>query len=204
MMLVPRPGSAGGRADWRKRLVSLLALLAVAVAAVVFGVPENGSATTGDQYVLPPSQYNIPHAVMAQYYGNYDMTNPAKGSPIYDSQLFIGRNKWHSLYGGGVFYGYDPAGQRESYTEVLYNFHLVNAKGKPVAPDTCSLEQAAGKTMVVTLFGWGSPPLGEMRLRRKRNGDLVGKLEFFKGTGAPAGGRTYAVSYTKTGKRNPG
>jgi hypothetical protein len=139
---------------------------------------STASATTGDTYVLPPSQYVVPRAVMAPYYGNYRMGSAAKGSRLYAADIFITQNQYHDMWGGGSFFGYDTTGAQESWTNVLYDFHVIPAAGgAPVRPWTTARQIAHGE-LIVTLYGWGSPSLGTMRLTRSANGDLSGTIRF--------------------------
>src|SRR6266487_2617012 len=165
----------------RRRLTGGAAVIAgvsAAAAAIAFPALFAGtvSATTGDTYVLPPSQYVVPQPVASHYYGSYRMSGAGKGSRLSAADIFITRNQYHDLYGGGSFFGYDAAGQQDSWTNLLYDFHLVPpAGGEPVMPWT-SDRQSANDELVITLFGWGSPSLGTMSLKLSRNGDLRGTI----------------------------
>jgi hypothetical protein len=149
------------------------------------------SATTGDSYVLPPSQYVVPPAVMAPYFGNYRLSHAAKGSRLYAANIFISQNQYHDMWGGGSFFGYDSTGAQDSWTNVLYDFHVVPAAGgAPVRPWTTA-RQSAHDELIVSLYGWGSPSLGTMRLRRAPNGNLTGTITLLGLKGS------YPVSFRK-------
>jgi hypothetical protein len=172
----------------RRRLPGVIVMIA-SVAGAILTAPATGSATTGDTYVLPPSQYLVPPSVMSQYYGSYRISSIGTGAQLYAANIFITQNQDHDLYGGGIFYGYDSQGQQDSWTNVLYDFHLVPpGPGEAVRPWTTP-GQTANDVLAVTLFGWGTPPLGTMRLRRSPDGDLTGSIQLIRQKTA------YAISF---------
>ncbi|MBV9279252.1 MAG: hypothetical protein JOZ41_04150 [Chloroflexi bacterium] len=161
-------------------------LLVVSALAAVGGL-STASATTGDTYTLPRSPYKVPAGVMRLWYGRYTLKSVAKGSRIYAADIFISTNHWHSLYGGGDFFGYDPDGTKEDWTNILYDFHPL-ARG----------------VMEITLYGWGSPALGRLFVRRVAHGDLSGQIQLLKtdgATGKGSFGPRYSISFRKTGNR---
>jgi hypothetical protein len=183
-------GGRPGRGRLLRRAAVAAALTAVAVPSLVLAA-GTGSATTGDSYVLPPSQYVLPMTVIKPYVGSYRIATVAKASKLYGANIFIGHNSYRDMYGGGVFYGYDSTGSQEDWTNILYGFHLVPPPGgHPVTPWTTAA-QAKGDELVVSLYGWGSPSLGTMWLHRKPGGDLSGTIRLRNQT------RRYPVSFHK-------
>jgi hypothetical protein len=170
-----------------------VAAAAACVAVALIAVPGTGSATTGDTYVLPPSQYLVPPLVMREYYGSYHMTSAAKGSRLTGADIFVTRNRYHDLYGGGNFYGYDATGTPTDWTNVIYDFRLVPPAGAAGVRPWLTPGQAAGDWLEMNLYGWGSPSLGTMRLRRLPDGSLTGTIRL---RGRPA---AYRVSFRRTG-----
>ena len=162
---------------------SLAAALVAAASALVPLLPPSAPSalaapvTTGDTYVLPPSKYVIPPEIVSRYSGSYRMTSVGHGARLSAADIFITSYAYDNLYGGGQFYGYDDTGAQDSWTNLLYDFHLVTASGAPVTPDPWTTPaQVAGDRLVVTLYGWGSPSLGTFTLARKPNGDLAGAI----------------------------
>lgn len=160
-----------------RRIAALTAALAAAVSALLAG---SASATTGDTYILPPSRYVIPPEVTGQFFGSYNMTHAGSGTKLYAANIFITSNTYGDLYGGGSFYGYDSTGAQTSWTNILYDFRLVTPDGKLATPAPWTTAgQVADDQLAVTLYGWGSPSLGTMTLRRQRDGDLAGTIRLY-------------------------
>jgi hypothetical protein len=186
-----QPGSRrAGRGRLLRRAATTAALTAVAAPSLVLG-GGTGSATTGDSYVLPPSQYVLPMTVIKPYVGSYRIAKVAKASRLYAANVFIGQNSYHDMYGGGVFYGYDSTGAQEDWTNVLYGFHLVPPAGGHAVTPWTTARQAKRDELIVSLYGWGSPSLGTMWLHRKANGDLSGSIRLRNQT------RRYPISFQK-------
>ena len=168
-------------------------LAAVISAAASLLLPGSASATTGDTYVLPPSQYVIPPQVMGQFFGDYQLTSAGKGTRLSAGNIFISTNSYGDLYGGGEFYGYDNTGAQTDWTNLLYDFRFTRG-GAPVAlTPWATAGQVAGDALVVTLYGWGSPSLGTMTLRRQPGGDLAGTIRLFGES------RSYPIRFHRTG-----
>jgi hypothetical protein len=168
-------------------LLRALAILLAAGALLAAGGLSQVSATTGDTYTLPKSPYKIPARVMRLWYGRYTLESVGKGSRIYAADIFITINHWHSLYGGGDFFGYDADGSKEDWTNILYDFHPLS-RG----------------VMGITLYGWGGPTLGRLYLRRTAHGDLTGQIQLLQSnevTGKAKYGAKYSISFRKTGNR---
>jgi hypothetical protein len=181
-----------------RRAIALAAAFLAAASApamMLAGPLANGAkATTGDTYVLPPSQYVIPPALMGQFFGSYKLTSAGSGSRLSGADVFITSNQYHDLYGGGSFYGYDNTGVQTSWTNILYNFRLVTPGGEPatLTPWTTAGQVARDK-LVVTLFGWGSPSLGTLTLTRQPGGVLAGTIRLYGQSG------TYPIQFRKIG-----
>ena len=152
-----------------------------ALALILAGPAASGApATTGDTYVLPPSRYVLPPELISRYFGSYHMASAAPGARLSAADMFITTNAYGDLYGGGQFYGYDDTGSQTSWTNLLYDFHLVTGSGATVTPAPWTpLAQVAADRLVVTLYGWGSPSLGTLTLTRKPNGDLTGTIRLY-------------------------
>jgi hypothetical protein len=126
---------------------------------------------------VPPSQYVIPPEVTGQFLGSYRMTEIGSKTVLYAGDMFITTNSYQDLYGGGTFYGYDNTSAQTSWTNILYDFRLVAPSGSVVTPAPWTTAgQVANDSLVVTLYGWGSPSLGTMTLRRQAGGDLAGSI----------------------------
>lgn len=184
------------------RATSLAAALVAAASALplILAGPLAGdaSATTGDTYVLPPSRYVLPPELARPYFGSYHMTSAAPGARLSAADLFITTNAYGDLYGGGQFYGYDSTGTQTSWTNLLYDFHLITASGAAVTPDPWTPPaQVAADRVVVTLYGWGSPSLGTLTLTRKPDGDLTGTIRLYGQS------RGYPVTFHRTGPVSP-
>jgi hypothetical protein len=108
--------------------------------------------------------------------------------------MFITTNSFDDMYGGGEFYGYDNTGAQTDWTNILYDFRLVAPGGSVVtlAPWTTAGE-VARDSLVITLYGWGSPSLGTMTLRRQAGGDLAGSISLI---GQP---RSVSIRFHRTG-----
>ena len=156
----------------RHALRSTAAVLALASLFLINGVPRV-SATTGDTYVLPPAKHKVPSQLFPLYHGRYSTTMIAKESRIVYGECFISVNNWHDLYGAATFYGYDSQGYKTTWVNILYEFQL----------------QPHG-LMALTLYGWGTPPLGRMFLTRTNSGDLIGQIQLLDG-------KRYAISWHK-------
>lgn len=180
---------AGGRL--LRRIGGAVAALTMVMPCLVGVVTGTASATTGDTYVLPPSRYVVPLSVMSSYYGSYRMHSIGKGARLYAADIFITQNPYHDMYGGGSFFGYDPTGAQESWTNVLYDFHLAPAAGGQPVTAWLTPGQAARDQLIVSLYGWGSPSLGTMWLTRSANGDLSGTIQL-RGQARP-----YPISFRK-------
>jgi hypothetical protein len=72
-----------------------------------------------------------------------------------------------------VFYGYDNQGLKSSWINILYDFR-----------------QMRNGEMAITLWGWGSPPLGTLYVKRTPHGDLVGNIRLLNG-------KSYPISFHK-------
>jgi hypothetical protein len=164
-------------------------------ALTLAGPPASGlPATTGDTYVLPPSRYVIPPELMSGYFGSYKMTSVAPSARLSAADIFITTNSFGDLYGGGEFYGYDNTGSQTSWTNLLYDFHLVTGSGSVVTPDPWTPPaQVAADRIVVTLYGWGSPSLGTLTLTRKPGGDLTGTIRLYGQS------RAYPIAFHRIG-----
>jgi hypothetical protein len=139
--------------------------------------PARVSATTGDTYVLPPSRFKVSSALFPLYHGRYSLVSVGKGAKIVYAQGFITVNNYHDLYGAMVFYGYDSQGMKNSWINLLYDFHL-----------------ARHGMMVITMYGWGAPSLGTLFVTRTKRGDLVGQIQLLHG-------KTYPISFHKDSNR---
>lgn len=171
----------------RVHLLRAFATLVAAGALLTAGGLSKVSATTGDTYTLPKSPYKVPAQVMRLWYGRYTLKSVGKGSRIYAADIFIFINHWHSLYGGGDFFGYDPDGSKEDWTNILYDFHPLR-----------------NGVMEITLYGWGSPTLGRLYVRRVAHGDLSGQIQLIQSnevTGKTKYGPKYSIYFRKTGNR---
>jgi len=162
------------------RLVAVVAVLGLASGLVVL-VPGTGSATTGDTYVLPPSRYYICRSIRRAWYGTYTTTRviapQGAVTRVTAADIFITKSNYDDLNGGGSFYGYDANGQQVSWTNILYDFHLRAGRGLPSPATSCPNERGGRQpVMTITLFGWGSPPIGTLELRRAASGDLTGQI----------------------------
>jgi signal peptidase I len=135
--------------------------------------PARVSATTGDTYVLPPSRFKVSSALFPLYHGRYSLVSVGKGAKIVYAQGFITVNNYHDLYGAMVFYGYDAQGLKSSWINLLYDFR-----------------QMRNGEMAITLWGWGSPPLGTLYVRRTSRGDLVGRIRLLNS-------KSYPISFHK-------
>jgi hypothetical protein len=157
-------------------------VLAAAVSAAAAMLAGNAHATTGDTYVLPPSRYVIPPEVMSQFFGSYRMTSIGRGAKLSAADMFITSNSYDDLYGGGDFFGYDNTGAQTSWTNILYDFRLLGPGGQvlTLTPWTTPA-QVARDQIALTLYGWGSPSLGTMTLRKvtpgSQPGDLAGSIQ---------------------------
>lgn len=176
-------------------LAAAIAAAASLLSAAATGVLPTGSAsaTTGDTYVLPPSRYVVPPQVMSQFFGSYVLTSVGKGTRLYAANIFITTNAYDDMYGGGMFYGYDSTGAQTDWTNLLYDFRFT-AGGAPLTltPWTTA-GQVAGDTLVVTLYGWGSPSLGTMTLRKQPGGNLAGTIRLFGQS------HSYPIRFHRTG-----
>jgi signal peptidase I len=157
-------------------------LRAILVVVTLLGVlfmsrPPRVSATTGDTYVLPPSRYKVSSALFPLYHGKYSLVSVGKGSRIAYAGGFISTNNYHDLYGAFVFYGYDNQGLKTSWINILYDFR-----------------QMRNGEMAITLWGWGSPPLGTLYVKRTPRGDLVGRIRLLNG-------KSYPISFHKDSNR---
>jgi hypothetical protein len=189
----------------RERLVVLVAvieaLLAIPLIIGAIGARSRASATTGDTYLLPPAKYQVPASVMSNWYGEYASTSIDKRARLIEVDMFITKNQYNDLYGGGSFYGYDSQGTQDSWTEVLYDFKLLSPQGQSPAacgastPSTPKPKAGRPETMAITLYGWGSPSLGSLRLTRQGSGNLTGTIQL-KGQR-----QTYAISFKKVANR---
>lgn len=181
----------------RKKFITLAVALAAAASvlpAVLTGpLAGSASATTGDTYVLPPSRYVIPPQVMGQFFGSYQLTSVGRGSRLYASDIFITTNSYGDLYGGGMFYGYDNTGAQTDWTNLLYDFRFTSGGAPLTLTPWTKPAQVAHDTFVVTLFGWGSPSLGTMTLRKAPGENLVGTIRLFGQT------RSYPIRFHRTG-----
>lgn len=174
------------------RKVTTLAAAALAAAASILLV-GSASATTGDTYVLPPSRYVIPPQVMGQFFGSYKLTSVGKGTRLYAANIFITTNSFDDLYGGGMFYGYDNTGAQTDWTNLLYDFRLTSGGGPLTLTPWTTAGQVAHDTLVVTLYGWGSPSLGTMTLHRLPGGDLAGTIRLLGQSSS------YPIRFHRTG-----
>jgi hypothetical protein len=169
-------------------------LAAAVAAAASLLLPGSASATTGDTYVLPPSQYVVPQQVMGQFFGSYQLASVGKGSLLHAGNIFITTNAYGDLYGGGTFYGYDDTGAQTDWTNLLYDFRFTGADGALVTLTPWATPgQVAGDKVVVTLYGWGSPSLGTLTLRRQPGGDLAGTIRLFGQS------RSFPIRFHRTG-----
>jgi hypothetical protein len=182
-----------------KALAAALAAAASALPLMLVGpLAGDASATTGDTYVLPPSRYVLPPELTSRYLGSYHLTSIAANTRLHAADMFITTNSYGDLYGGGQFYGYDDTGAQASWTNLLYDFHLVTASGSGVTPAPWTLPaQVAADRLVVTLYGWGSPSLGTLTLTREPNGDLVGMIRLYGQS------RAYPVTFHRIGPVSP-
>jgi hypothetical protein len=183
---------------------ALAAALVAAASALATLLPPSvpsaaaAPATTGDTYVLPPSKYVLPHELISQYFGSYHMTSASSGARLSAADMFITTNAYGDLYGGGQFYGYDDTGTQDSWTNLLYDFHLVTASGATVTPDPWTPPaQVAADRLVVILYGWGSPSLGTLTLTRKPDGDLAGTIRLYGQS------RAYPIAFHRIGPVSP-
>jgi hypothetical protein len=164
----------------RKTLAAALVAAASALASTLSpSVPGAvaAPATTGDTYVLPPSKYVLPPELISRYFGSYHMAKAPAAARLSAADIFISSNAYDNLYGGGQFYGYNSDGTQDSWTNLLYDFHLVTPSGAAVTPAPWTTPaEVAGDRLVITLYGWGSPSLGTLTLARKPNGDLAGTI----------------------------
>lgn len=181
-----------------RKLTTLAAALAAAASvlpAVLLAGPLAGpaSATTGDTYVVPPSQYVIPPQVMRQFFGSYSLTSVARGSRLSAANIFITTNSYGDLYGGGEFYGYDNTGAQTDWTNLLYDFRFTSRGAPLTLTPWATAGQVAHDTFVVTLYGWGSPSLGTMTLRRLPGRNLAGTIRLLGQT------RSYPIRFHWTG-----
>jgi hypothetical protein len=189
----------------RKALAAALVAAASGLATILPGTVLPGAAppalaavtapaTTGDTYVLPPSKYVLPPELISRYSGSYHMTHAAPGSRLSSADMFITVNAYDSMYGGGQFYGYDNTGAQDSWTNLLYDFHLVTPSGATVTPVPWTTPaQVARDRLVITLFGWGSPSLGTLTLTRAPSGDLAGTIVLY------GQARAYPVTFHRIG-----
>jgi hypothetical protein len=179
-------------------MIRKIATLAAALAAAASVLPAvllagPASATTGDTYVLPPSQYVIPPQVMSKFFGSYTLTRVGRGSRLSAANIFITTNSYGDLYGGGMFYGYDSTGAQTDWTNLLYDFRFTGRGAPLTLTPWATAGQVARDTFVVTLYGWGSPSLGTMTLRRLAGGDLAGTIRLLGQT------RSYPIRFHRTG-----
>lgn len=172
------------------RKVTSLAAAVAAAASVLLTGPA--SATTGDTYVLPPSQYVVPPQVMGRFFGDYQLTSVGKGTRLYAGNIFITANSYGDLYGGGDFYGYDDTGAQTDWTNLLYDFRFTSGGAPLTLTPWATASQLAGDSLVVTLYGWGSPSLGTMTLRRQPGGDLAGTIRLLGES------RSYPIRFHRT------
>ena len=173
-----------------RKVTSLAAALAAAASLLLAG---SASATTGDTYVLPPSQYVIPPQVMSQFFGSYKLASVGKGTRLYAADVFITTNSFGDMYGGGMFYGYDNTGSQTDWTNLLYDFRFTRGGAPLTLTPWATPGQVAGDTLVVTLYGWGSPSLGTLTLRKQPGGDLAGTIRLFGES------RSYPIRFHRTG-----
>lgn len=181
------------------KLAAAVAAAASVLPAALTGVLLTGplagpaSATTGDTYVLPPSRYVIPPQVMSQFFGSYRLTSVASATRLYGADIFITTNAYDDMYGGGDFYGYDNTGAQTDWTNLLYDFRFTGGGAPLTLTPWATAGQVAGDTLVVTLYGWGSPSLGTMTLRRLPGGDLAGTIRLLGES------RSYPIRFHRTG-----
>lgn len=161
-----------------RRTITLAAVVMAAASALLsWPLAATSTATTGDTYVVPPSRYVIPPEVTGQFLGSYRMTAIGSKTVLYAADMFVTTNSFDDMYGGGEFYGYDNTGAQTDWTNILYDFRLVAPGGSVVTPDPwTTAAQVARDSLVLTLYGWGSPSLGTMTLRRQAGGDLAGSI----------------------------
>jgi hypothetical protein len=180
-------------------LAAAFAAAAGALPLALAGPPASGApATTGDSYVLPPSRYVLPPELISRYFGSYHMTSASPGARLSSADLFITTNAYGDLYGGSQFYGYDSTGTQTSWTNLLYDFHLITASGAAVTPDPWTPPaQVAADRVMITLYGWGSPSLGTLTLTRKPDGDLTGTIRLYGQS------RGYPVTFHRIGPVSP-
>ena len=157
----------------RQRLVRVIPAVVALAGVLLLSGPAHVSATTGDTYVLPPSRYKVPSALFPLYHGRYSLASVGKDAQIVYAGGFISTNNYHDLYGAFVFYGYDKQGLKSSWINLLYDFH-----------------QLRNGEMAITLWGWGSPPLGTLYVKRTSRGDLVGRIRMLNG-------KSYPISFHK-------
>jgi hypothetical protein len=131
---------------------------------------------------------------MGQFFGDYRLTSVAKGSGLTGANIFITTNSFGDLYGGGDFYGYDNTGTPTDWTNLLYDFQFTSSGGAPLTlTPWATASQVAGDTLVMTLYGWGSPSLGTMTLRKQPGGYLAGTIRLLGQT------RSYPIRFQRTG-----
>jgi hypothetical protein len=152
----------------RPRLLPAIPAVVALAGFLLLSAPAHVSATTGDTYVLPPSRYKVPSALFPLYHGKYSLLSVGKGARIVYAGGFISTNNYHNLYGAFVFYGYDNQGLKTSWINILYDFR-----------------QMRNGEMAITLWGWGSPPLGTLYVKRMPRGDLVGRIRLLNGKSYP-------------------
>jgi signal peptidase I len=157
----------------RQRLLRVIPAVVALAGFLLLSGPARVSATTGDTYVLPPSRYKVPSALFPLYHGKYSMVSVGKGAKIVYGGGFISTNNYHDLYGAFVFYGYDNQGMKTSWINILYDFR-----------------QMRNGEMAITLYGWSSPPLGTLYVKRMPRGDLVGRIQLLHG-------KSYPISFHK-------
>ncbi|MDB5057976.1 MAG: hypothetical protein JWO59_1448 [Chloroflexi bacterium] len=142
------------------------------VAAMLLGVPQSTSATTGPSLALPPSRYKVPSHVAQDFLGSYELRSVASSAGIRTSALGVELRRGF-LFGLAQFYGYNLEGNQTLWVNILYNFHL-SPKG----------------VMVIDLLApGGGPIMGRLHVARTKQGDLHGQIELRLGT--------YAISWHK-------
>ena len=161
--------AAAPRARRRGRAALVAATLVSALAASFASL---AAATTGPGYLVAPSRYHLPFAVLKAYTGRYASTSAAPAARIISSEFVITVAVNGFPAGGISIYSYDPQGTEQTFAGTLYNFRVV---GSQVEADIVS---TGGATVLGHLFF--------RHAGASRN--LVGTIE------PPTGGR-FAIAY---------
>jgi hypothetical protein len=133
------------------------AAAALATAALI--APSVGSATTGAHPLANPPRFHVSHAEARPYIGRFQLAAPH--SKTLRSAAYVARfNQFGYLEGTIVVYGYNKAGQTESWVGTTYEYH----------------PRGSGRMTVDVISPNNQVIFARMKLRIGQGGKLSGRL----------------------------